>query len=117
MPTAAHSFARVIEVFMGAIIVTTTFGTFSSVEGFPGWIKHVLILGSIVGTLVMVRDMQYWNHEYTLGWILCLPFVTLIMLESGIISVLDILLYTRVTIPGVNLKYLADSSSRKRVMV
>lgn len=116
-PTVAHSFTRVIEVFVGAIMITAILGAFSSVEGFPGWIKHVIILGSIVGTLVIVRDMQYWNHEYTLGWILGLPFGILIMLESGIISVIDIFLYTGVTIAGVYLKYLANSSSRKRVMV
>lgn len=116
-PTAAHSFSRAIEVFVGAIMLTAVLGAFSSLDGFPGWIKHAVILTGIFGTLVMVRDMQYWNHEYTLGWILGLPFGILIMLESGIISVLDILLYTFVTATGFYLKYLADSSSRKRVMV
>lgn len=115
-PKAAHSFARVIEAFIGAIMVAAILNAFSSMESFPRWISHFVVLGSIFGTVIMVRDMQFWNHEYTIGWVLGLPVGIYIMIESGIISILDITLYTVVTVAGLYIKYLATSDSRKRVM-
>jgi len=114
-PKFGDSFGRAVETFVGSMMFVSVVGALKQLEGFPGYIIDLVIIGSIFGTVLMIRDMQYWNHEYTLGWVLGIPFGISIMIKSGLLSLTDILLYSGVTVAGVYLKYVVSGNSQKYV--
>lgn len=114
-PKFEDSFSRAIETFVVSMMFVAIFSSLKQIEAFPGYIIDLVIIGGIIGTVLMIRDMQYWNHEYTLGWVLGVPFGVFIMIQSGLLSVIDILLYSVATISGLYLKYYVAGNNRKRV--
>ena len=114
-PKFEDSFSRAIETFVASIMLVAVFGSLKQLEAFPSHIIDIVIIGGMIGTVLMIRDMQYWNHEYTLGWVLGVPFGIVIMIESGFLSIADIVLYSSVTAAGLYLKYLVSGNSQKYV--
>ncbi len=104
MPRFKHGYKRAITEIITGIVMGILLGTLESTGLIPPTYIFLFKLISIIGVVSLILAMPYWGTGYLLGWLLGV----FIMMESGLVGILDFIVYFVVPFAIILSRFIRD---------